>query len=87
MLGNVEPLEVFLGEVNSSSGAVRADVTQDIGQLKGKAEIDRVLFRFRSERSEDSQADETNRGRDAIAIDRQVFEGWVAMDREVHLHP
>ena len=57
LLGNVKPLEVLLGEVNSSSGAVCADVTQDIGQLKGQTEVDRVRFRFRSERSKDPQAD------------------------------
>src|SRR5438270_36475 len=30
LLGDVKPLEIFLRKVNSSAGAIRADVTQDI---------------------------------------------------------
>ena len=76
LLGNVKPLEVFLGEVNSSSGAVCADVTQDIGQLKGLAEIGASEELVHHQRDADNTPQcQQAHGREIILVDDGLATG------------
>jgi len=76
--------EVLLGDIDAAPLGVFVQVTQDVGELEGDAQIDGVFAGLALiSMAEDMDADEAHRGGYQVAISPQLLEGGVALDGEV----
>ena len=77
--------EILLRNVDATLLEIAPHVAQDVGQLQGDAEVDRVLLRRRLAAAEDVEADEPDGRRHANAVLVEVVERLVAARPEIHL--
>src|SRR5262249_60343617 len=82
-----EPREVLEWNVHAPAFEIAGHVAQDVRQLQGDAEVDRILTRARVPAAEDLHAHEADRGRHANAVLVEILERAVAGRVEVHLDP
>ena len=61
------------GQINAPALGVGADVPQDVGQLEGLAEVDRVVAAGRVAVAEDLDAQQADDRGDAIAVEFQLL--------------
>ena len=78
--------EFLQREIDTPALGVRPHVTQDVGELKGLAQIHGVVARARVGVAKNLDAQQTDHGSNAIAVLLQLGVGLVALDVEVHLH-
>ena len=72
--------------LSESAFGILFDITNDIGELEGQAQVPRIALHTGVIRPKDRQASQTNHGRHTVAILCQLGERGVALDRQVHLH-
>ena len=77
--------QILLRNIDATLLEITPHVAQDVGELQGDAEIDRVLLRRRLAAAEDVEADEPDGRRDANAVPVQFVERLVAARPEIHL--
>src|SRR5437879_9209035 len=74
----------LLGQINAPALVVFMDVTKNVGDLEGEAELFREIQSACAGETEDVGAGQTDRSGDAIAILAQTFEGRVRANRQIH---
>src|SRR3989441_156559 len=74
-------------DVDSPAQGVHLEVTEDVRELQGDAEVDGIVAAAGVAASEDRQTDETDGRGDAAAVDAQLVEVAVARLPQVHRHP
>ena len=85
-LGYAERLQLVERQVNSPEGCIFLHVAQDVRQLEGHSQRNRVIARARVAAAEDVDAHQADRARHPVAILVQQGKFWIARDRLVHLH-
>src|SRR5262249_52206912 len=85
VLAAVEAPQVLERQIDAAAAAVLRDVAQYVGELKGDAEVDRVVARARVAMAEDLDAEEADGRGDAVAVAVQLVEVVVAPAGEVGL--
>src|SRR5207249_3320067 len=86
LLAALEPAEVRAREVDTTAERVLGHVAQDVRQLEGEPELDRVLARGGVPVAEDLDAHEPHGAGHSIAVLLEVtLPGLVAIPLEIHL--
>ncbi|PYT60759.1 MAG: hypothetical protein DMG35_10480 [Acidobacteria bacterium] len=75
---------ILFGQINAPALVVFMDVTKNVGDLEGEAELFREIQSACAGETEDVGAGQTDRSGDAIAILAQTFEGRVRANRQIH---
>ena len=78
-----------LGErqVDPAARGIGLEIAQDVRELQGDPEIDRVIPAAGVATAENRQTDQSDGGGDPPAVDAQLLEGLVTRDRQIHLDP
>src|SRR5206468_11618280 len=78
--------KIFLGKIDAALFSIRAEVAQNIGELKGHAKIYSIVLGVGGDRTKDVQADQPDDRGDTITIERQLIERPIPCRRQIHLN-
>ena len=85
ILGNRESPTLLLGKIDTAvGGEIVGYITENIRQLKGKAEGDGVVGGGPSLAGKNINGDKTDGGGDPVAVFSKVFERFVAILSKIH---
>ena len=85
ILGHRESLTLLLGKIDTAvGGEIVGYITENIRQLKGKAEGDGVVGGGPSLAGKNINGDKTDGGGDPVAVFSKVFERFVAILSKIH---
>ena len=88
ILGDRESLTLLLGKIDTAvGGEIVGYITENIRQLKGKAEGDGVVGGGPSLAGKNINGDKTDGGSDPVAVFSKVLERLVAILGKIHFDP